>query len=303
MSPTLLVTGATGFLGRPCARRLVEQGMSVVGVARKACPTRYPGDCRVLHVDLLDRTQTRKIIRSTRPTHLLACAWAPSPDRAEDSIDHQAWVEATAALLEDFAEAGGERAVIAGTAAEYDWTIESTLHEATTPLNPPTEFGHAKHDLFQRVCELTQRAKLSVAWARLFWLYGTGEQPSRFVPTATRAVLAGEEITLSGANYERDYLHIDDAADAVARVLLSNHTGPINIASGRSISRRAIVETLENETGRQGLIQWTTPEQEEPASIVAEVTHLRIGLGFRPTVPLAVGLRRALAWWRHRQAA
>ncbi|MEA2334601.1 MAG: hypothetical protein QOG40_1091, partial [Solirubrobacteraceae bacterium] len=140
----VLLTGSTGFVGRHTLEALVRGGHEVHAVARSAGP---PTDGVSWHtVDLLDPAAPgAALISDVEPEMLVHLAWYAAHGSFWSSTQNLRWVECSLALLRAFAAAGGRRAVIAGTCAEYDWSQECLDEDA--PLNPATLYGAAKHGL------------------------------------------------------------------------------------------------------------------------------------------------------------
>ncbi|MGH2979490.1 MAG: NAD-dependent epimerase/dehydratase family protein [Solirubrobacterales bacterium] len=278
----VLVTGATGFIGSHALRALEERGHEVDAVT----------------ADLLDPGTAEEIIRAARPTHLLHLAWYAVPGKFWTAPENEAWVEATLRLLRDFYAAGGERAVGAGTCAEYDWTSGGLLSETDTPLRPATLYGRAKAETFTAASELGE-----LAWGRIFFLYGPREHPDRLVSSVARRLLAGEEAQTSAGTQVRDFMHVADVAAAFAALVDSDVTGAVNIGSGEPVTVRAVVEEVARATGRHDLLRvGALPQREgEPAELVADVRRLRDEAGFEPRYDLRSGIADTVAWWRRAQ--
>src|SRR5439155_6654344 len=133
----------------------------------------------------------RALLAAVRPTHLLHLAWIATPGVYWTSPENHRWVEASLHLLRCFAAGGGRRAVLTGTCAEYDWSAAGVCHETQTPLRPTTVYGVCKDELRRRAEEVCRAAGVSLAWARLFFLYGPGEHPARLFPGVVQALRAG----------------------------------------------------------------------------------------------------------------
>src|SRR5437763_607652 len=148
------------------------------------------------------------------------------------------------------ASTGPTRAVLAGTCAEYDWSY-GFCSEGVTPLAPQTLYGTAKHALRQVAEAFASQAGLSLAWGRIFFVYGPREDERRLVASVARALLAGEEAPTSEGSQLRDFLHVDDVAGAFAALLdAEGVTGAVNIGSGVPVSVRAVVEEVARAAGR-----------------------------------------------------
>lgn len=286
----VLVTGASGFVGRHACDALAARGFTVHRVGRHG-----PGE----PVDLLDAAARRRVIETIQPSHLLHLAWDAEPGRYWTSATNLDWVAASLDLVRLFVACGGTRLVVAGTCAEYAWG-SARFDEETTPCRPATLYGAAK-DGTRRILEAYARTVgLSAAWGRLFYLYGPGERPGRLVADATRALLIGKSFPTSPGHQARDFLHVADAADALCALLESPVEGPVNIGSGTARPVRALLDELAGLTGRPDLLAYGARplDPTEPAVIAAEIRRLRDKVGFRPRLDTQSGLADTVAWWR-----
>ena len=145
-------------------------------------------------------------------------------------------------------------------------------------------------------------AGFELAWGRVFFLYGPGEPSQRLLPLVTRALLSGEQATVTAGTQVRDFMHVDDVARAFVAVLDSQLQGAVNIAAGTGIPLRELVELVGAAAGRPELIEFGAISQRigEPASLVADVRRLRDTVGFRPRREIADGVRETVEWWRSR---
>ena len=79
---------------------------------------------------------------------------------------------------------------MAGTCAEYEWSRD--VYQESAPARPATLYGAAKHGLHVVAAALAEQAGFSLAWGRLFFLYGPFETPERFVPSLVLPLLLFE---------------------------------------------------------------------------------------------------------------
>jgi nucleoside-diphosphate-sugar epimerase len=186
--------------------------------------------------------------------------------------------------------------VAAGSCAEYQ-SQDGACVEDETPCRPSTLYGVCKNavqEILRAYCRLTG---LSSAWGRIFFLYGPAEHPDRLVASVIRALLAGRKARCTDGLQVRDFLHVQDVADAFVALLDSDVTGPVNIASGRAVEVRTVVRTIARQLGRPELVELgAVPSRPgEPAAIVADTRRLEREVGFRPTLGLEEGLARTIA--------
>ena len=295
---TVLVTGGTGFIGSHAVATLVARGLDVHAV-RAARPAVEVEGVTWHTADILDDRELTQLVEAVRPTHLLHLAWIATPGVFPNSTENFRWVQASLGLYRAFAEGGGGRIVTAGTSYEYDWRY-GYCSEAVTPLAPDSVYGACKKALGELVGVLAEREGLSSAWARVFFLYGPREYPERLVSSVILNLLGGTPAKCSHGEQIRDYLHVQDVADAFVSVLLSDVTGPVNIGSGSAVRLKSIVTAIGEKFDRLDLVELgAIPARENDAPlVVADVTRLTEEVGWRPAIGLDDGLDRTIAWWR-----
>lgn len=298
----VLVTGATGCIGRHALPELVAHGWEVHAVSSRGVAEN--ADIVWHEADLLDPQQVRRVTERARPSHLLHLAWYIAPGRWASAPENFAWVQASLELLRAFQREGGTRVVTAGSCLEYDWNY-GYCSETRTPCAPQTAYGVCKHALQMLTSAFTAGTDLTSAWGRVFFLYGPYEHPERLVASVVRSLLSGEPARCSHGNQIRDYLFAQDVADAFVALLDSNLTGPVNIASGQAISLREMVLRVGALLDRTNLIQFGAipAAPTDTPLVVADITRLRDELGWRPRWSLDDGLEQTIAWWRSRMPA
>jgi nucleoside-diphosphate-sugar epimerase len=240
------------------------------------------------------------LVERVRPTHLLHLAWYAEHGRFWTSTENVRWVEASLGLLRAFGDFGGERAVIAGTCAEYDWSTGGRCIEDVTLLAPSTLYGSCKHALRIAAQAWSSEVGIEFAWGRIFLVYGPGEHAGRLVPSVAKAVLGGQPALCSHGRQLRDFLHSADVADGFAALLDSRVCGAVNIGSGEPTSIGELVECVASAAGRPDLLRLgAIPAREgEPMELVADVGRLRDEVGWAPSLTVAEGIGQTVDWWR-----
>lgn len=295
----VLVTGASGYVGRQTLAPLARLGFEIHGLARHAIDE--PA-CRWHAFDLFDNAAVAAALETIRPTHLLHLAWTTEHRKFWADPANESWRAATLDLVDRFIAAGGRRCVIAGSCSEYDWSGAGPLSEVHTPLNPATPYGQAKAATFRAVQAKAATAGLSYAHARLFFSYGPYEQPQRLVPVIIGALLRGEPARLTAGTQVRDFLDVRDLGRCLALLLGSEAAGAVNVASGAGVSVARIAALLGAMIGRPDLIELGAlpSPREEPSSIVADISRLVTQVGAKPEIGLEQGLSDTVAWWHQR---
>jgi nucleoside-diphosphate-sugar epimerase len=300
----VLLTGATGLIGSRAIAPLLEAGHEVHALARDPrapAEDRGGGSDVTWHaVDLLEQRATRAVADKLKADALLHFAWYAEHGRFWAAPENLAWVGATLNLLRFFGEAGGARAVLAGSCAEYGWATDEICSEASTPLRPATLYGTTKHATQIVASAYAQCAGIELAWGRIFLCYGPGEDERRLVPSVIRALLAAREAEVSDGEQWRDLMHVDDVARAFVALLDSSVGGTVNIASGEGVRLAEVIASIAAEVGRPDLIRLGALARREgdPARLLADVSRLRDEVGFAGGTTLERGIRDTVAWWR-----
>lgn len=295
---SILLTGASGFLGRAVLSKLVESGHEVDAVSLHPVPGVHP-NVRWHQVDLLDRDAATTLVSRCRATHLVHLAWHAKPPDYVTSPVNQEWERAGRDLISGFAVAGGERVIGAGTCLEYDLQTPEPLGEDSL-VAPTTPYGSAKSALREWMDSSGDRLGISGLWIRFFYLYGPREHPDRLIPYVIRCLLADVPAKVSQGDQARDFVFVEDAADAVAGLIHTPATGAINVASGTATPVREVVDVIAEELGKHDLVQRGAQERADALIpvIQAEVSKLRDLLGWTPSTTLREGLSTTIEWWR-----
>jgi nucleoside-diphosphate-sugar epimerase len=294
----VLLTGASGFIGGHCVSALLERGFEVHTASRRASSIGMPG-VEAHQVDLLDSSQHRRLLERVAPSHLLHLAWSMKPGGLlYADVENYTWLTTSLNLVREFGELGGKRLVVGGSSAEYDWRY-GYCSESLTPLVPETVYGTCKHALELLVSSFSQQANISSAWARVFFCYGPEEHPGRFVASIIRSLLAGQPALCSHGKQIRDYLHVQDVASALVRLLDSEAQGPMNIASGEAVTLERIATTIGRLLDKPELIRLGAlpARSNDHPMVVGRNDRLVSELGFRPHFDLSSGLLQTIEWW------
>jgi len=297
MIKKVLITGASGFIGSHCLPLLVAQNYEVHAVYSKT-PVETIEKIYWHQVDLLDTQQLAMLMDIISPSHLLHLAWYAIPGKYWTSPENFRWVQASLVLLEHFIRVGGQRVVMAGSCAEYDWRY-GYCSEQVTPLLPATVYGTCKQALQMMVTAYCVEYGLSSAWGRIFFPYGPGEYPTRLVPSVICSLLKGEPARCSHGEQIRDFLYVQEVANAFVSLLESDVCGTVNIASGQPVAVKTIVLKIADILGRRDLVQLgALPlSANEPPLLVADVTRLSKELAWQPQQSLDYYLEQTIGYW------
>lgn len=293
---SVLVTGATGFIGRHCLPVLLGRGWRIHAVTRALCEG-LPTGVAWHECDLLDQNASRSLIEKTNPTHVLHIAWSAEHGAFWMDPTNLDWVGATLNLLRECHRVGVRRVVGIGTCAEYG-VGQEICYDTKSDYRPTGVYARCKYATHLGFDAARESLGLSTAWAMLFFPYGPYDSPNRLIPYAVRQLLAGEFAEFSAGDQIRDPLHVEDVASAITALLESEINGAVNICSGRATRIREIIEIISEAIGRSDLVRLGSRDRrsEDASRWVGSTTRLTEELQWQSSLSLESGLKETIRW-------
>jgi nucleoside-diphosphate-sugar epimerase len=293
--PRLLLTGASGFIGRHVLGILTQARRFDIHCVSSNADHASAENVHWHLANLLRENDRQSLIKDIRPTHLLHLAWYTEHGKVWESPENHDWVTASESIAEEFGRFGGKRAVFAGTCAEYEWGGNTILNETLSPTRPKSLYGQCKIAAHDKIASLAASSRFEFAWARIFFLYGPDEDPKRFVSFVARKLMQGEEAPLTHGEQVRDFLHVDDVADAFVSLLEHDFTGTVNIGSGQAVTLGSLAKTVATLLGAdEGLLKFGAMEAppNEPHVLLPDLSLIMRELDWRPQWTLDAGLKK-----------
>ena len=266
--PRVLVTGATGFIGNYVVEELLRRSVPVVASSRdikKAERFHWFNEVEYAALDLsaLDK-QANYFEYFSLPEIVIHLAWEGLPDykslfHFEDNLPRHYW------FLKNLVENGCEDITVAGTCFEYGMKEGEMSEEMfAEPDNP---YGLAKFALYNFLKQLQKKRSFHLKWARLFYMYGEGQNPRSLFPQLDKALKEGEEVfNMSGGEQVRDFLRVEQVAAFIVDIALQqNVEDVINCCSGNPVKVKDLVADYiraRNKTIRLNLGYYPYPDYE-----------------------------------------
>lgn len=279
----VLLTGASGFIGRYCLRELVREGYDVIATYHAKAPEAGDSErVKWVKIDLTgDLKPIEDILRETPADALLHLAWDVKKDY-QTSEKNRIWMEKSLELVRLFIKCGGKRVVTVGSCFEYAASRRPLKEDGR--LNPNTLYGECKRSLYMTAERLCRAERISYAHMRVFYTFGKGESETRVIPYVIDELLAGRSPSCSSGVQVLDYLRVEDVAGAFVQCLGRDVQGPVNIGSGEGVELRELLTFIENKIGGVGKVIFAGAKPADRKVEVADVSRLRETVGFVPSL-------------------
>jgi UDP-glucuronate 4-epimerase len=327
----ILVTGAAGFIGYYVARRLAEAGRQVVGLdnlnayydpalkrARLAELARYP-NFNFVQRDLADREGMAALFaehRFPRVVHLAAQAGV-----RHSLVDPHAYIDANVVgflnVLEGCRHNGCRHLLYASSSSVYGANTKLPFSTADNVDHPVSLYAASKKANEGMAHAYAHLFGVPATGLRFFTVYGPWGRPDMAMWLFAQAIAEGRPLRLfNHGRMKRDFTYIDDAAEAVVRLVdkpaqsdpawsgdapdPARSRAPwrlYNIGNNKPVEVMEVVRLLEAALGREALIELAPMQPGDVPETYADVADLEAAVGFRPKTPIEEGVRRFVGWF------
>lgn len=300
---TVLITGASGFLGAHVAAGALAQGLNVrAGVRASSDRERLNSLAPNASVTVLDLDATSaELVQALDDVDVLInCAAYGVDYRQSDFTTALALNVGGSMRLAEAAATRGCRMLHIGTSYEYG-TEDGVLTEERR-LAPTGIYGVTKAAASLALQDFARRTEGNIAVVRPFSMYGPLEGAHKFVPLVMEASLQGRSIDLTPGNQERDYLYVGDVVEACLSLVGQDDfpSGEIfNICSGKGLTLRMLAEAAVAAVGGdRAVLRWGAKPYRpaESMRVVGDSSKLAAATGWRANTSLAEGMKRTAAY-------
>lgn len=294
---TVMVTGASGFLGAALLPVLAAAGCEVVCLGRRP-PADLPASrARHVRADLLDAASLTAALREARPDIVIHLAGVSLPPG--DAAARRAMLElnvlGTETMLAASAASGAGSVVVAGSAAQYGPLAGGAqgLREEDA-CRPVGLYGISKAASGALALEFGRATGLTVTLAVPFNVIGPGQGehlvPATFIKQLVAAPGTGPaRIELGDVSAERDWIDVRDVARAIALLAARRQPGAFNICTGRPVAVARLLETLRHVSARpfQWILDPARLRPDQPSIQFGDPSRIAQVTGWRAEIKLA----------------
>lgn len=243
----IIVTGATGFIGRHLVNALLKENYNVIVLVRdlkKLNKIKNLNNIKIIEYDIDNPHQ--KINLPPQST-LIHCAWG-NVRNINDMVHIEKHFINNFLFLKNIINLGVKNIIVTGTCFEYGLQYGGV--SAMDITKPNTPYAIAKDFLHKSLRVLQDEFKFNLIWARIFYTYGDGQDKNSVISLFDSALKEGDlKFNMSFGEQLFDYLPIEKIANYLV-ALIKHQNGVINICSGEPISLRRLLEKRMKEKGK-----------------------------------------------------
>lgn len=293
-----------GFIGRRLVEQLLADGLDVSVLDHNACPLELAQRVLWCQGDFTDEETLREALADADVAYHLVSSTVPGDDKVGLITELADNIFSTIRFIDSCIALGVPRIVFVSSSSVYGLQNHTPIPETAT-TNPISSHGIHKLTIEKYLLLYQFERDIDVRIIRLSNPFGPGQDlhgRQGFVAIAIGRILSGEPILLrAGGSPIRDFIYIDDVSRALVRAGVAERVPPVmNLGTGEAHSLGAVVQALEQLTGRHLLTTDGPLRKVDIPTSVLDVTLIRRSIGFEAATSMLDGLERTLAYWQIR---
>lgn len=253
MPETILVTGATGFIGNYVIENLLQKKMTVIAsshLKEKAVLMPWYEKVKYIPFDLHSNFSSQNLYEYfEKPDVCIHLSWQGLPNYKE-SFHLEKELPAQLLFLSNLLRHGLKDLTVTGTCFEYGMQ-QGELTEEMEAM-PNNNYAKAKNELRLQLENLQRDYPFSLKWLRLFYMYGKGQNARSLFSQLEEALQKKEKVfNMSGGMQVRDFLAVEKVAGYIVEAALQTKiTGVINISSNKPVRVKDFIENFLHENNQ-----------------------------------------------------
>ena len=309
----VLVTGAAGFIGMHCARKLLERGDEVLGIDNfspyYSVQLKKDRVARLEHArfrfeqaDIADAHAVESIFDKSKPEAVLHLA---AQAGVRYSLENpQSYVQSNlvgfANILEACRHHPPRHLVFASSSSVYGNNPNLPWSETHNVDHPVSLYAATKKANELMAHTYSHLYGLNTTGLRYFTVYGPWGRPDMSPMIFATAIMQGKPIPVfNHGDMKRDFTYVDDIVEGTTRVLdRPTKFAVFNIGNHQPVALLDYIAALERALGKEAKLEMKPMQPGDVKSTYADTTALREAVGFAPSMPLDKGLERFAAWFK-----
>lgn len=295
---TILLTGATGFVGSAVVKQIIKDGNTPIVLKRPASNLSRIKDIKGYRCFTYETLQEQHLVadlKAYKPDVLVHLAWhGTSGKEINGSYQITDNIPLTLSSVELAHKVGCNQWIGIGSQAEYGNPNREV--DESFPTKPTTLYGKAKSACCLEALDLCRSYSIIGSWIRIYYIYGPEQGADWLIPHIIREMSQGRSPKLTKCEQLLDYLYIDDAARGILSIAYKQAPGIFNLGSGTAVPLKKVVEIIRKLVNSRiqpdyGAIEYR-PDQ--VMYLQAEISKIKKATGWAPKTDLQQGLEKTV---------
>lgn len=305
MNRNVILTGASGFIGRYLLQELRSKGYSVHCIVHSKEIENFENHEVFFHrIDLLEANDEDllNLFGEINAKAIFHSAWYTNHKDYLVSSENTRWLDASKRMAKAFYQSGGSYFLALGSCIEYDFSMidaqNPKLH-VNHEIGSELLYGRCKIELSRYLERLAKEFSEEFLWCRVFFVYGPYDRPGRLIPYIVSRIKSNEKATPNYGGASRDYIYVEDLAKQIVSFYQKGFTGFINSGTGKGVRIKTVFKEVGKILNRPDLVEENDKLSQdflnEPEYVIAglEENHL-----LRSYTPLKEGISKTLIWMK-----
>ena len=300
MSRVVVVTGGNGFIGSHLVRELLNQKYEPLLLLRSRANLDKLKNLNHIKIfktsDYLNKNTINKL-KLYNPLSFIHCAWSGvlGKDRNNNTQKNNVALSISSVKLAN--KIGCLKWIGLGSHAEYG-PQNSKINESVT-CKPTTLYGKYKLEAGKKCLELSHKLKLEAKWIRIFNTYGPFDNESWLIPYIIKSLLKNKKPQLTHCEQIWDYLHVEDAVNAIIKLKNSEGKGVFNLGSSKPRKLKEYVSIICNEINKNiepnfGKIPY---RNDQVMSLYPDITRIKKAAEWNPKIEFSNGIKNLINYY------
>lgn len=297
----VIITAANSFIGRRLCKTLTNAGYFVYAVVRNSfVDTQMFGECQNLSIVYSDMNEYGSLHEKIDGTCDIGIALAWNGTRGQKRDDHlqqEKNYKNSIECVQSFIKKGCKVVMTAGSQAEYGPRKTMQKVREIDECNPNTEYGKFKLQFYLKALELCQQNGIRLIEPRFFSLYGPDDSDSTMIISIIRDMLRNIPCKLTLCIQMWDFLYIDDAIDALLKLLQNESAeGIYNFGSGLSQPLKQYIESMHEITKSRSPLLYGAIAYPATGMVHTNpsITRLCETIDWKPNISFEEGIKKVI---------
>jgi UDP-glucose 4-epimerase len=289
---TILLTGASGFLGQYILKKLLKYNYKIIVISNRNKKIVKNKKIKIIKLSLLNFYNLQKNLINYKIDHVIHCAWIGVQAKERNDNIQERNIKIAKNLKRFFKtnQYTIKSFISFGSQAEYG--LQDGMLKENLCLKPITKYGKTKVKIYGIFKDFFSNKKTRFVWFRVFSGYGESKNTKWIIPNTISKIKKGDKLKFSLGNQVYNFIHLSDIANAVYKALIKPVEGIYNLADKKNYKIKSVIKMIFKASGQK-----TKPKfgelkyrKDQIMNFRASTKKIQRDLNWKPKISLKKGI-------------